>query len=575
MSITARNLWRAAQGSNSVVLKRIHKGGVHDRNGLSKQLNYLFNKSESIFGNLVDHDPYGRSLTQEQRAAICDHWSDTWSRSPKNGHTTHLLVSFPNDLSAKKALHIAEEWAANLFQSGETDEWAYIAALHTDRANPHVHIIVNNRGMTNGTWFFMAKDHDFNLADMKESLIQVAAGYGVALDASSRLERGVLTYGPSRAEIEAARDEGRPVREKHRQGRALDDALAMIDRNASTLRVLASFASLASLPEIAAKMEHAAEILSNHGIITPPPSKESNMELDTIRTRRDLDTAFGKWLGETEAKIATLDKADQREMRAEFSKVTSEILSELGDEQGAKLVRVRPRSELYQTQLTDQEVSRNEISRLIAKEASAELRDTIGKAAEAVGIPRDSIEKRLETRAANAWEEREWVKADIRAVAKANDIDLDRAEGRTKAAALVDRFYATAAKSLNIALESEKHLTNERLVRTLGSMAAVLEHKGKVEFENDDHAGRMAEDLKARYGQNVIERIAAGDDRAFATDFPDAAKRRSVARAVVAAAQSHESIGLSLREAERAKEHLAERQELEISHHRRDQDLDL
>src|SRR5690606_30713164 len=150
------------------------------------------------------HDPNGRSLSKEERKEIVEMWSDGWTGAPKNGQTTHLLLSFPADLSPKKAKLIAEAWASEMFQSGAhaDDEWAYVAALHTDRANPHVHIVVNNRGIENGTWFFMSKSHVFNLDMMKERIVEIGAEDGVHLDATSRLERGILSYGPSRAEIE-------------------------------------------------------------------------------------------------------------------------------------------------------------------------------------------------------------------------------------------------------------------------------------------------------------------------------------------------------------------------------------
>jgi hypothetical protein len=66
-------------------------------------------------------------------------------------------------------------------------------------------MVVNNRGTVNDSWFFMAKEHVFNLEVMKERMVAIAAEEGVFLDATSRAERGLLTYGPSRAEIERAR----------------------------------------------------------------------------------------------------------------------------------------------------------------------------------------------------------------------------------------------------------------------------------------------------------------------------------------------------------------------------------
>ena len=88
---------------------------------------------------------------------------------------------------------IAEVWAFEMFQSGEhqDDVWSYVAALHTDRAHPHVHIVVNNRGTLNDSWFFMAKDHVFNLDMMKERMVAIAAPSGTASTRSSPSTRAV------------------------------------------------------------------------------------------------------------------------------------------------------------------------------------------------------------------------------------------------------------------------------------------------------------------------------------------------------------------------------------------------
>ena len=193
------------------------------------------------------------------------------------------------------------------------------------------------------------------------------------------------------------------------------------------------------------------------------------------------------------------------------------------------------------------------------------------------------MERRLEHPAANAWQEREWVKADLLAVSKARGFDLDHDGQRHQAAEVVDRFYATAAKVLNHALgmeharEAVHDRDSDRLVRTLETLARVHRQHRRVEFEGEDHAERFARDLKGRYGETVMEQIAAGDDRALALDFPDALQRREIARALVAAAESHESIGLSRRQAELAKERLLarEHQHERAPHELRRKDFDL
>ncbi|MGR3198344.1 MAG: hypothetical protein ACU0DM_06345 [Paracoccus sp. (in: a-proteobacteria)] len=128
---------------------------------------------------------------------------------------------------------------------------------------------------------------------------------------------------------------------------------------------------------------------------------------------------------------------------------------------------------------------------------------------------------------------------------------------------------------MNTALEIDHSRENDRLTRTLESLAAVHRQHGRIEFEHEDHAERFATDLKERYGEKVIEQIASGDDRALALDFPEPGQRREISKALVAAAEQHESIGLTVRQAELAKERLHERDEPQHELRRKDHDLEL
>lgn len=576
-STRARNLWRVGQASNAAVLKKINRGGTHTGAQLAAQLDYLFGKSAAVFGNAAELEWGARSLTDEQRKDMALDWEDAWSGEPKNGHTTHLLLSFPADLSPDKALRIAEDWAFEMFQSGThvDDQWSYVAALHTDRDHPHVHIVLNNRGLHNDEWFYIARDNVFCLDMMKERLVGLASDMGVELDASSRLERGILTYGPSRAEIEGAAREKRRVHERKLHGKALEDGLAVVAQSAATLRMLASIASLSRLKDVALRMERAAEILETGGILTPKSLEIANMDLEKAETRKELDHVFTSWLDRAEQQISTLDPADRREMRQELSEITTAIMRDLGDARGAELVMRAPRSELYKTQVLDDEIRRGKVTIELGEGEAQGVRSAVFEAAEAIGIERETMERRLEHPAANAWQEREWVKQDLHTVAQARGLDLDREDQRHAAADLVDRFYATAAKTLNTALEIDHSHENDRLTRTLESLAAVHRQHGRVEFEHEDHAERFATHLKERYGEKVIEQIASGDDRALALDFPEPGQRREISKALVAAAEQHESIGLTVRQAELAKERLHERDEPQHELRRKDHDLEL
>ncbi|WP_444451354.1 relaxase/mobilization nuclease domain-containing protein (plasmid) [Rhodobacter capsulatus] len=273
----AAQLWRFALGSNAAVIKKINRGGTHSAKDLRAQFDYLFSKSEAIFGNAVSHDPNARGLAADERREIAETWGDDWHGAPKNGHTTHLLLSFPSHVAPGKAKLIAETWAFEMFQSGahQAEEWAYVAALHTDRAHPHVHVVVNNRGLIDGQWFYMAREHAFNLDMMKTRMVEIAAEEGVFLDATSRAERGILSYGPSRSEIERAKAQGRAPEERMREGRALDEALSSMTRSAETLRGLAHLAALTGLDEIATRIGAAEAALVRGGIVSAFPCRRA------------------------------------------------------------------------------------------------------------------------------------------------------------------------------------------------------------------------------------------------------------------------------------------------------------
>ena len=575
-SVQARNLWRVGQGSNAVILKQIRGGGTQNGERLRAQLDYLFGKSERVFGNMVGLEPGQRGLSPEQRREVVQDWADAWKGSPKNGHTTHLLLSFPADLAPHKALHVAETWAMEMFQSGihADDEWAYVAALHTDRAHPHVHVVVNNRGLHEGEWFFMAREHVFNLAMMKERVAEIAAEVHVDLDISSRLDRGILTYGPTRAEIEASRRERRPVFEKMREGKALEDGLRAVSRSSATLRMLASLANLVEAGDIATRMERAAQVLERGGILTPQKLEIMNMDLGQATTRKELDAIFSNWLERTEREIDRLGPEDRREMRRELAGITTDIIRDLGDARGAELVQRAPQSDIYRTALDGAALRRGEVIKELSAEGASKLRTEITAAAETIGIDSQVMVRRLEHPAANAWQEREWVKADLRATAQARGLDLEREADRHEAAGIVDRFYATAADRLNTALGIEAHRHEpHRLARTLETMAQVNRQHGRVTFDYEDDAARFAIDLRGRYGERIVEQIAAGRTEALALDFPDPGKRREIAQAIIAAADSHESVGLSRREAALARERLQEQRD--SVHERKSPDHDL
>ena len=115
-----------------------------------------------------------------------------------------------------------------------------------------------------------------------------------------------------------------------------------------------------------------------------------------------------------------------------------------------------------------------------------------------------------------------------------------------------------------------------RLRRTLTAMTEVETKHGRVRFDNDEVARTLSEDLKRRYGETVVSDLAKGKTDALAADFADPGMRQKIARAVVAAAVEHETIGLSLNEARAAQDRMRGEAERERSRDRsadRDREL--
>ena len=233
----------------------------------------------------------------------------------------------------------------------------------------------------------------------------------------------------------------------------------------------------------------------------------------------------------------------------------------LGDARGAQLLQVVPQTKLYATGLeSDRLAQGKEVVDLQPGAAERLKNDIVGKAV-ALGLSADRMAERLETGAANAWEERNWVRSDLLALSGRRRADLRNPDQSRKVVDDLEGFYEAAAKMIDHARTHDVVPENDRLLRALGSMGRIMQADGKVEFRGDAHAERFADELRRRYGKGVVAELASGRTDALAKDFEDAEQRTWIARAVVSAAKAHLALGLTLRDAQKAERDLAERPE--------------
>ena len=115
--------------------------------------------------------------------------------NPKLGHTSHLLMAFPIGTHGEDVAEITREICERFFQ-GEGSHFDYIAAVHEDRDHPHAHIVLNRRSK-DGEFFFLKEGHHFNYDSFREAMVEVSDRYGLRLEATRKLERGIITKRPS------------------------------------------------------------------------------------------------------------------------------------------------------------------------------------------------------------------------------------------------------------------------------------------------------------------------------------------------------------------------------------------
>jgi len=194
---------------SQAIVAIIRKGGCKSIKRLCKQAKYLDQGEEVVIEMSERHG--GAQMSRDQYET----WASQWAA--QTGHvlngeslydgeqdlTTHIVVSFPPGTDHDDAYASGRDWAEDVFGSGRNGgEWDYVTAFHTNRAHPHMHVVVNRRSLAaRGQWLAISHRNRFiNYDTMREALVTAAARHNINLDASSRRQRGVEGRGPTSIE---------------------------------------------------------------------------------------------------------------------------------------------------------------------------------------------------------------------------------------------------------------------------------------------------------------------------------------------------------------------------------------
>ncbi|PZQ95305.1 MAG: hypothetical protein DI533_19780 [Cereibacter sphaeroides] len=295
-----------------------------------------------------------------------------------------------------------------------------------------------------------------------------------------------------------------------------------------------------------------SEALAKHLAQSPVMAAYVEEERQRSDFASDPARAISAWVAQSTAQIDRLPSDRQDDLRSEMQGIAKEAAAAFGRDRQQSEIEAPPRSTLYSTTISANTLAIAGAENNLDESSAKMLSATLSLHANIAGIDFKKLETRLETGAANAREEESWVKSDIADVAKRHGFDLSSAQGRNSAAERVDRFYERAAELIQSARSIEVTRSPDPLVEALGSLARVHAAQGFVAFRSENQARDFAEEMKERYGANVLKDIAAGRTEALAKDVPDPAARAAMAVAVVSAAKEHPALGLSAHEAEAA-----------------------
>ncbi|MCI5109681.1 MAG: relaxase/mobilization nuclease domain-containing protein [Marivita sp.] len=541
-----KQLVRAAAGHRAAVFKAIRGGGTHTKKQLMNQLDYLTTKSSHI----VDSSGFLDGKTKLEASEIKDlteRFAKRWSAGfkPKLGQTTHMLMSYPIGTKGEDVRDITANVAERFFQTDE-GHFDYIIAVHEDRDHPHAHIVLNRRSQE-GEFFFLGRDHRFNYDDFRLAMVEEAERIAVRLEATRRLDRGVVHYPPRTREVYAAREEGREAEPRHRVGADLDRALEEIANTRIIYHSLAAEASADNREDIANALFRSGELLAKGGKLT----SEGGVYMAEEQSFEDLRTRYADQVARVQGMIAEKPEAE----RPRLERSLNEIQSRLAHMQplGLRSVTLTEKPSdggVY----SEVNIDRDQLERL----RDPEVRAQVDTALRGTGISSSVVVARMETGAQNAALERQWIADDLARVAEKDGLNLERRADLETARETLNRAHV----QLGIALERHQvlrqdgvideardlgqiergeHLVEERDTETAetgpiadANLRRVIDHEraGNLHSPFQDDGQRLAyrDAVERELDDGQIERLRAGDADVLKNQIEDRLDRLYAAK---------------------------------------------
>jgi type IV secretion system T-DNA border endonuclease VirD2 len=441
-------LTRAAAGHRPAVFKAIRGGGTHTKSQLANQLDYLTTKSTHIVDSSGFLDGKAK-LDAKDIKDLTERFAKRWDAGfkPKLGQTTHMLMSYPVGTRGEDVRDISESVAKRFFQTDE-GHFDYIIAVHEDRDHPHAHLVLNRRSQE-GEFFFLARNHRFNYDDFRLAMVEEAEKYGVRLEATRRVDRGVVHYPARTSEVYAAKEEGRAPRERERVGAALTRTLAEIANTRTVYHSLAAEASREAREDIAAALFRAGEVLAHGGQV----DRTGDVYMAEDQSFEDLRSLYAEKLARVQGMIAEKSDAERPVLEKRLIEIQTQVehMQPLGLRSGS-LSETPSEGGIY----SEANIDASRLDRL----AEPDLRSRIDAALRGTGISTSEVVARIETGASNAALEHQWIADDLSKVAESRDLNLERRADLEQARDILNDVHV----ELGTLLERENVLRRDGVV---------------------------------------------------------------------------------------------------------------
>jgi len=527
-----KQMVRAAMGHSPAIFKGIRDGGTHTKAQLRNQLEYLTTKSSFIIDSRGTFDGQ-RVLSPKEIEQVTHRFSAQWNEGfhPKLGHTSHLLMAFPIGTRGAEVAEITREICERFFL-GDGSQFDFIAAIHEDRDHPHAHIVLNRRSK-DGEFFYLKQGHHFDYDRFREAMVEAADRHGLRLEATRKLERGIVTKSPSDAAYRRAQETGQDVSERERVGSELDQAIADIALYAGLYHGLAAEASRENQHDIARALERAAALLAQGN-----PIEADGKVYGMAEEQHSFDEVVDAFHDKVEQAEQVVEDAppDRRAvLEQELNEIYRSIshLSPIGIRSHTLLEKASDSGIYSGTNIADQ-VQEKLVDTSIADRLDVALKDT--------GISTQEVMSRIEIGAQNAALERQWLSRDLNAIAQVDGLDLSKRDDLENAVDRLDQLHSELGRVLGEAqvlrdagsggqldneggpVESLPPVTSDILQRLRQNPTAEL-------FKDQPERDALRDELTNLLGEDQVARLGDGDDSVLEERLADRLDRLYMAKA--------------------------------------------